>query len=325
MARVGKEVGMDNCKLCNGKPIKVEPFGPVQNKYHVTCPKCGFYTITERAVNAEPDPFVKKQLHLISAVARWSKERGNELQVQSALLENRSEFEASILSVCPQNTQEILDRILAYIAEKASYPGEAIPIEGDSISPLFYCKNIEEVELYLKYLQTCNFVDIFGKIDAKHYNYKVALTVEGLKKVQEQAKPNIESKQAFVAMRFNDEMKSIYFEGIKKLEEDTGFTMHRVDMEPFNDKICDKIIAEIRRSRFVIADVTGHRQAVYFEAGFAKGLGLPVIWTCREDDINGCESNFDTRQYNHIYWTEANELREKLRYRIEATIGMAPK
>ncbi len=37
--------------------------------------------------------------------------------------------------------------------------------------------------------------------------------------------------------------------------------------------------------RFMIADFTGHRGGVYFEAGFAHGLGIPVIWTCREDQL----------------------------------------
>ena len=58
--------------------------------------------------------------------------------------------------------------------------------------------------------------------------------------------------------------------------EDTGFRALRIDMKQFNEKICDHIIAEIRRSRFLIADVTGHRAGVYFEAGYAMGLGLPV-------------------------------------------------
>ncbi|MGB2866766.1 MAG: hypothetical protein WBC05_25770, partial [Sedimentisphaerales bacterium] len=286
------------------------------------CPTCGDYDITNGALQAKPDHFVEERLHLISAVARWSSEGGNTFLVLPELLQDRSEFEARILSVCPRNTQEKLDRILAYIAEKASYPGEEIVIEKDSISPLFYCKNVEEVELYLKYLQTSNLADFIGpKIGA--IRYKLALTVEGLKKAQEQAKPNIESKQAFVAMWFDESLQSAYSKGIAKLEEDTGFNMLRIDMKQFNDKICDRILAEIKRSRFLIADVTKHRQGVYFEAGFAMGMGLPVIWTCRKDQIEGC--HFDTRQYNHITWNNEVELREKLRDRIIATVGMAPK
>jgi nucleoside 2-deoxyribosyltransferase len=99
--------------------------------------------------------------------------------------------------------------------------------------------------------------------------------------------------------------------------------MLRVDTKQFNDKICDHIVAEIGRSRFMIADVTRHRRAVYFEAGYAKGLGLEVIWTCREDHMKRAERIFDTRQYNHIVWMTPEDLRGKLKDRILATIGMA--
>ena len=40
------------------------------------------------------------------------------------------------------------------------------------------------------------------------------------------------------------------------------------------------------------------KRCVYFEVGFTKGLGIPVIWTCREDDFD--DLLFDTKQYNHI-------------------------
>jgi hypothetical protein len=48
------------------------------------------------------------------------------------------------------------------------------------------------------------------------------------------------------------------------------------------------------------------------------GLGRPVIWTCREDDRKKVQ--FDTRQYNHIFWKDPNDLRIKLADRIRATI-----
>jgi hypothetical protein len=149
---------------------------------------------------------------------------------------------------------------------------------------------------------------------------EVKVAVGGWARLEEIERPNIESKQAFVAMWFAKELDSAYRDGILKLEEDTGFRMLRIDTQQFNDKICDHIVAEIRRSRFMIADVTRHRRAVYFEAGYALGLGLQVIWTCREDHLRRAERIFDTRQYNHITWKTPQELREKLKDRILATI-----
>ena len=310
---------MDSCKLCGEKPNEVESGGYPDLKHRVKCSRCGIYIITDDAFDTEPDQSIKERLYLISAVARWKSERGQRLSVDEKLLEDHTEFEAKILSVCPRNTQEKMDVILVYIADKSSYPGSSIFINKKSDYPLFYCNGKEELEFYVGHLQYEALIGITGE-SKDHWDLR--LMGDGWKKVEEMARPNVESKQAFVAMWFDDEMISAFSNGILPLQEDTGFTMLRIDMKQFNDKICDRILAEIKRSRFLIADVTGQRQGVYFEAGFAMGMGLPVIWTCREDQINKC--HFDTRQYNHITWSNENELREKLRDRILATIGKAP-
>ena len=78
-------------------------------------------------------------------------------------------------------------------------------------------------------------------------------------------------------------------------------------------------MAEIKNSRFLVADVTGQRQGVYFEAGYAIGLGLPVIWSVHENDLENV--HFDTRQYNHIVWNTADDLQGQLFNRVSAVIG----
>ena len=119
-------------------------------------------------------------------------------------------------------------------------------------------------------------------------------------------------------MWFVDETNAVYEQGFHKAITDCGFVPVRVDMIHHNDKIDDRIVAEIRKSNFLVADFTGIRGGVYFEAGFAMGLGLPVIWTCRKDFVD--QVHFDTRQYNHIVWETPEELYNSLKDRIEATI-----
>ncbi len=119
-------------------------------------------------------------------------------------------------------------------------------------------------------------------------------------------------------MWFTPETQKAYDDAIEKAIRESGFYPVRVDKLEHNNKICDVIIAEIRKSAFLVADFTGQRQGVYFETGFAMGLGLPVIWLCREDYVD--TTHFDTRQYNHIVWENESELHEKLLNRINATI-----
>ena len=111
--------------------------------------------------------------------------------------------------------------------------------------------------------------------------------------------------------------------GFKLAIREAGYEPMRIDQKEHVNKICDEIVAEIRRARFVVADFThgdsGVRGGVYYEAGFAHGLDIQIIFTCRADMLK--EIHFDTRQFNHITWEDPEELKEKLANRIAAVIG----
>ena len=154
------------------------------------------------------------------------------------------------------------------------------------------------------------------------------LTVKGYARLAELEKTNAESSKGFVAMWFDDSTQKAWEEGIKLGIEDAGYEAVRIDKKEHNNKIDDEIIAEIRRSRFVVADFTqgekGVRGGVYYEAGFAHGLGIEVFFTCRKDVLDNNDIHFDTRQYNHIGWETPEELRQGLAARISAVIGDGP-
>ena len=127
-------------------------------------------------------------------------------------------------------------------------------------------------------------------------------------------------------MWFDRSMDQAYEKGIGPAIEEAGYEPLRIDRREHNGKIDDAIIAGIRRSRFLVADFTqgacGARGGVYYEAGFAHGLNMPVLFTCRQDAIE--HVHFDTRQYNQITWETPEDLRTRLVQRISATIGDGP-
>jgi nucleoside 2-deoxyribosyltransferase len=131
------------------------------------------------------------------------------------------------------------------------------------------------------------------------------------------------SSTGFCAMWFDNEVLPLWLNVIEPTIRLAGYDPIKIDLKPHNEKIDDEIMASIRASRFVVADFTNNRGGVYYEAGFAHGLGLPVIFMCREGD----SLHFDIRQYNCIFWTQ-NKLEEaqvQLKNRILATLGQGPK
>lgn len=155
--------------------------------------------------------------------------------------------------------------------------------------------------------------------------YCVKVTEQGYEAFHRPDLPD--SGQAFVAMWFHKSMDDVYEYGLRPAIEEAGYKAVRIDRQPNVDKIDDAIMAAIRQSRFVLADFThgdeGVRGNVYFEVGFARGLGIEVVSTCREDQIDNL--HFDTRQYYHIAWTPGalDQLRREVVDRIQARAGTA--
>ena len=149
----------------------------------------------------------------------------------------------------------------------------------------------------------------------------VVISPSGWKEIGRLQQVNVASGIGFVAMSFRDEFIPLYAHGIEAGIQAAGYNAIRVDRKEDNNRIDDEIIASIKQSRFLVADFTLNRGGIYFEAGFAMGLGLPVIWLAREDEL--AKVHFDNRQYNFITWREGiwDELQDRLRFRIEATIG----
>jgi len=128
------------------------------------------------------------------------------------------------------------------------------------------------------------------------------------------------SDRCFVAMKFSPDMEPFYNEGIAKAIEDNGFRPIRVDKEHTENEqtINDFIIASIKQSRFCIADLTHKSHGAYFEAGYALGRGLKVIYTCREDHFE--EVHFDLKSMQIIRYSSPEELREALSLKIQAFV-----
>lgn len=261
-------------------------------------------------------PCVEKSA-LLSGVTRRAYGNNQRFLITLDVIKEDDIFDAQVRSVAPRGVVEKSYSLLLYLAkESEGHASKTVAIEPIWDYTIAFCRDRKELDFHISHLVELGLV----KLERYARTYGLTITFKGWEKIEQMAQPNIESNQAFVAMWFNEKTEEVFSKGIKAVEEDTGYDMMRVDMQEHNEKICDRIIAEIKKSRFVIADVTGHRHAVYFEAGYAMGMGLEVIWTCREDHKKECHKIFDTRQYNHIFWTTPEELREKLRDRILATI-----
>jgi nucleoside 2-deoxyribosyltransferase len=357
----GKEERMaewQKCPVC-GSPAKEMRTIPKEevNYIGIDCLRCGYFTIVFDYCRI-----------LQSAPNAIDKEKG--LSLSHHIFDNNNmtlfinrNFVDNFKSKNVPNLKEKTDLFIERIASTNPFAGHHIDLNEDNIKAaldiLEACdygsvKINESVKPVFKYFAHC-FI-----YDTKEFRYiwkslcdqnllseerpKKEITPAGWEYIQQLRARNPKSKKAFVAMWFDDQMKDICENFISKAAyEAGGFTAEAVYQDEHNNDINDQIIANINQSRFMIADFTGNRAGVYYEAGYARGLNIPVIYTCREDwfntyvnqtvDVIENDTNtkkeimmmsrihFDIDHRNFIIWENGEDLKEKLINRINATIN----
>lgn len=141
-----------------------------------------------------------------------------------------------------------------------------------------------------------------------------------LKQFQQQGESDgaIDSSLCFIIMSFssNPQLQDFYEMAIKPTVEELGFRCQRVDEQEFNGSIKEEILQNIRKAKFIIADVTEARPNCYYELGIAHALGKDVIHLANTTD----DIHFDINDFNFIIYRRVAELMERLKARIESTI-----
>ena len=129
----------------------------------------------------------------------------------------------------------------------------------------------------------------------------------------------VESRKVLMAMKFGDEeldhvVESCFSPAVRR----TGFELRTIVENQPAGLIDDQLRVALRMSRFVIADLTHRNNGAYWEAGFAEGLGRPVIYTCREAEWHQGQSHFDTNHLVTVIWDRTNL--KKASAQLSATI-----
>jgi hypothetical protein len=171
------------------------------------------------------------------------------------------------------------------------------------------------------------------------------LTLRGWEIAERLRQQVVEGRQAFIAMWFHPGMDQAFEAGFAPALRECGYQPFRIDRSPHENKIDDEIIANIRKSRILISDLTGARPNVFYETGFAAGLGRKVLFTCHAQHVGhylACQPHsetppapiseswfdqisrlaFDVRQYPVLRWHSPDDLKKQLKDRIEA-LGLA--
>lgn len=300
------------CPVCSSQLVKVT----VQSdRYYYECPRCGSYTLSHEA-NMDLNRYLQKYEYaspkLSYVINRITKNQ------QWALL--TSDLIENILKNTSMPTpQEQLNNFILWLGGKQSTPGEMARITDDTEAATGVV-DTESMGFIMEHARERGLVSGAISRETGHYTFGLMqLTFSGWTYFYDLQHGSHATRQVFMAMKFGDEqLDSIYRDYFKPAVGATGFDLRRLDEDQPAGLIDDRLRVEIRQSRFLIADLTHHNKGAYWEAGFAEGLGKPVIYTCRRDAFENGEVHFDTNHHLTVIW-EPDNLEAAI-VRLKATI-----
>jgi hypothetical protein len=304
------------------------------------CVRCGEYVISSEAAELlEATPFDLQQAFIVSSYVRENQGLtiiGASLPfLQSLRLPSVVERGARLLKWLSKKTDVV--GAVVQVADPEWLP-PPVPIFDEQLAAMDEggARNLRESLELLAITWSLQFAEVdfllktllgseqgFVSLESLGQSLMITITPSGWRQLE--SEPHGTTNIGFVAMWFAPEMNRVWEEAFYLAIEHAGYVPLRIDKKEHNNKIDDEIMASIRAAKFVVADFTGQRGGVYYEAGFAQGLGKPVIWTIREDDLKNV--HFDTRQFNHIPWKASAlpDFKLAVQRRIEGSLGRGPR
>ena len=310
---------MNTCPVCD-EPLAKQEFRAGRKFFE--CGRCGPYLLSDEASEDLPTLLLRNRPDaekLSYAIYRMTRKKNWPLITSEVL-------HAVIKNVTLPGPLEQLDNFVLWLGVRLPKLGATVSLGPSAISATG-TGDIEGVRYLASEAQKLGLASglIESTRDGNLFVGPLALTIEGWKRFELLRRGAVQGTQAFIAMQFGDhELDRIVAEHFKPAVLATGFDLKRLDENQAAGLIDDLLRVEIRRSRFVIAELTHQNRGAYWEAGFAEGLGKPVIYMCRKDvfDDRSKGTHFDTNHHLTVIW-EPNHLQEaaeQLKATIRATL-----
>lgn len=320
---------LERCPVCSGADPGSEPLAPIEieralgaDAYLITCVRCGAYAIEADMIRHE-NPTIPEQgvaIRLSGVIRRATDEVGSLHETITWKTYSRLAESAKMST----NPDDLIDVLLVSIAARVSFLSDSTPKEpADAWVARLVLRGRRDLEDFLTSIEP------LGLLHADHgEDVTFELTLDGWRRVHEIRRSRGSGRKVLIAMSFHPDLSSVKA-AIESAIRAAGYEPIRVDDDHYAGGVVDRILGHIRESRFVVADFTGNRGGVYYEAGFAFGLGVPVLHLCAEeclDEQSGERLHFDVRHLNFLSWkrNELGHLTLRLRDRVVALFGRGP-
>lgn len=283
--------------------------------HHIPCERCGVFFATEEAVQDLPGT-LRGDIERVTRVAHGV--RRMQHPTRPPILTN--EMIDRLLQTPLPSVFEQADLLLRWIGEQSAGPGEFVELITKKHLFVVGAKSWRGLAYLVTHLLAAGDIEGAPAIDGSG---QLKASFKGWERLDKIRRGAADSRKAFMAMRYGDAtLDRIVNDFFRPAVVQTGFTLSRLDDLPKAGLIDDRLRVEIRRSRFLIADLTHDNLGAYWESGFAEGLDKPVIYTCDRGKFEVAKTHFDTNHHLTVVWDAADPAAaaEQLKATIRATL-----
>ena len=304
------------CPVC-GTPLK-DGRHDYGDKAYFNCPRCGLFGLTRSAEATLPSLLAdrRKAAILSYGISRTQRHGPDTLLLDFDLC--KKIVETGTLPT----PQEQAENLIRWLGANLPGPGEEIRISFDEHGAIIGAQSDSGFHFVVNGLMTAGLLMGQHLLDG---HSDVTLSFAGWEQFEELRRGTPSGHKAFMAMEYGDPiLDRLVNDHFRAAVRETGFDLRRLDDEPRAGLIDDRLRVEIQSSRFLIVDLTHRNAGAYWEAGYAEGLGKPVIFTCQEAKFAEA-SHFDTNHHFHVLWNERDPqtAAKQLKASIRATIPEA--
>ncbi len=302
---------------------KISNQGPGTNVRHVhiegngftvvNCKRCGRFEFTKEAWEDYLDPndgelkkmTQKCRIHLSHKIRKRSDGKPSKPpRVDTKLIEQ------FLATDCPGPSPIMQAKnLVRTIGEEIAETGQPF-VQDDDLFVKIGAQSNDAVWRLFRHLENDGFVDNAGQVSRPNptggtiIQDSFDLTLKGWERFESEKRGTATGDTGFIALKFNDEvLDPLVNKAIKPaIKEQLNYNL--VDMRDIAKAgIIDNIMrAQIRDSAFVIVDLTHDNSGAYWEAGYAEGLGKPVIYICEKTKFNEAQTHFDTNHCTTVIW-----------------------
>lgn len=298
------------CPICgNAGSGRCEEHQTTGDFAPLDCTNCGRYNISGTALREMSSIFLTNMQK--SAISHFLRTASSNTKPPMITPDWLSRFKES--GKLPNPATQVLNLIRA-IGDHVSQHGTGF-FMSPSTASIIGAFDFRSSERLLEQLIDKNLVIKIGQdtrpspIGGVLAGYVYDLTLDGWSRYEAERRGEVSVNRGFLAMKFGIPSHDKFADLVIKPTVRDGIGFDLVDLRDVSRAgIINNIMrTQIRDSAFVIADLTHDNHGAYWEAGYAEGLGKPVIYICERTKFDTAKTHFDTNHCTTVLWSETDD------------------